>query len=122
MVTSDSVFAIKRNSTNPARVNETTTLVVKDKATGWLAAYPAKRKSAEEILEAVNNLKGSETIARWYSDGAPELHSVCRKLGIRHDTSDPHRFETNGQIEQSIRTVIYGARFLLFQPGLPYRY
>ena len=64
LVTSDSVFAIKRNLTNPARANETTTLVVRDKATGWLAAYPATRKSAEEILEAVNNFKGSETIAR----------------------------------------------------------
>ena len=37
LVTSDSVFAIKRNSTNAARVNETTTLVVRDKATSWIA-------------------------------------------------------------------------------------
>jgi len=122
LVTSDSVFAIKRNSTNPARVNETTTLVVRDKATGWLAAYPAKRKSAEEILEAVNNFKGSETIARWYSDGAPELHSVCRKLGIRHDISDPHRSETNGLIDRTNRTLIEGARCLLFESGMPYKY
>ena len=122
LVTSDSVFAIKRNSTNPARVNETTTLVVRDKATNWIAAYPAKKKSAEDIMEAVNHFKGSETIKRWYSDGAPELHSVCRKLGIRHDVSNPHRSETNGLIERTNRTVIEGARCLLYQSGMPYKY
>ena len=44
LVTSDSIFAIKRNSTNPAKSNETTALVVKDKATDWIAAYPSRRK------------------------------------------------------------------------------
>ena len=34
LVTSDSIFAIKRNSTSAARVNDTTALVVKDKAIG----------------------------------------------------------------------------------------
>ena len=63
LVTSDSVFAIKRNSTNPARVNETTTLVIRDKATSWIAEYPAKRKSTEDIMEAVVHFKGSETIS-----------------------------------------------------------
>ena len=64
-------------------------MVVRDKATGWIAAYPSKRKSAEDIWAAVNNFKDSETIRRWYPDGAPELHAVCRKLGVRHGMSDP---------------------------------
>ena len=78
-----------------------------------------QEESAEEIKAAVNDFKGSGTIKRWYSDGAPELHAVCRELGIRHDISDPHRSETNGQIERTNRTVIEGARCLLFQSGLP---
>ena len=119
LITYDSIFAIKRSSTNAARVNDTTALVVKDKATDWIAAYPAKRKSAEEITAAVNDFKGAETVKRWYSDGAPELHAVCRKLGIRHDTSHPHRSETNGVIERTNRTVIEGARRLLYQSGMP---
>ena len=61
-------------------------------------------------------------IKRWYSDGAPELHAVCRQIGIRHDKSDPHRSETNGLIERTNRTIIEGARCLLFQSGLPYKY
>jgi len=122
LVTSDSVFAIKRNSTSPAKHGDTTSLVTRDKATGWVAAYPSKRKSSEDVMEAVNNFKGPQPIKRWYSDGAPELHAVCRKLGIRHDTSDPHRSETNGFTEQTNRTIIEGARCLLFQSGMPYKY
>jgi transposase InsO family protein len=121
LVTSDSVFAIKRNSTSPAKHGDTTALVTRDKATGWVAAYPSKRKSAEDVMEAVNNFKGASTIKRWYSDGAPELHTVCRKLGIRHDKSDPHRSETNGVIERTNRTIIEGARCLLYQSGMPYK-
>ena len=122
LATSDSIFAIKRSSTSTARHGDTTSLVVRDKATGWIASYPSKKKSAEEIKEAVNDFKGADTIKRWYSDGAPELHAVCRDLGIRHDISDPHRSETNGQIERTNRTVIEGARCLLFQSGMPYKY
>ena len=65
LVTSDSIFAIKRSSTSTARFNDTTALVVRDKATGWVGAYPSKRKSAGDILEAVNTFKGSEMIKRW---------------------------------------------------------
>ena len=116
------MFAIKRNSTSIARHGDTTALVARDKGTGWIAAYPSKRKSADDIKMAVNDFKGSETTKRWYSDGAPELHAACRDLGIRHDKSDPHRSETNGQIERTNRTVIEGARCLLFQPGMPCKY
>ena len=121
LVTSDSIFAIKRNASSTVRGSDTTALVVRDRATGWIATYLAKKKSAEEIKSAVNDLKGSETIRRWYSDGAPELHAVCRELGFRHDISDPHRSETNGAIERTNRTVIEGTRCLLFQSGMPYK-
>ena len=91
LITSDSIFAIKRSSTSSARHGDTTALVVRDRGTGWIASYPAKRKSGEDIKGAVNDFKGSEKISRWYPDGAPELHAVCRELGIRQDISDPHR-------------------------------
>ena len=122
LMTSDPIFAIKRSSTSPAKVHDTIALVVRDKATGWIGAYPAKRKSTEDVTEAVHSFIGSDKVKRWYSDGAPELHATCRKIGIRHDMSDPHRSETNGVIERTNRTVIEGARCLLFQSGLPYKY
>ncbi len=119
LVSSDSIFAIKRSSVSTARHGDTTALVVRDKGTGWIAAYPSKRKSAEDIKLAVNGFKGSETIKRWYSDGAPELHAVCRDLGIRHDKSDPHRSETTGAIDRTNLVVRDGARTLLYQSGAP---
>ena len=122
LVTSDSICAIKRNASQTQREGDTTALVVRDRATGWIATYPARKKSAEDIKSAVNEFKGSDKINRWYSDGAPELHAVCRELGIRHDISDPHRSETNGSIERTNRTVIEGTRCFLFQSGMPYKY
>ena len=71
---------------------------------------------------AVDDFEGSAAIRPWYSDGAPKLHAVCGDLGIRHDMSNPHRSETNGQIERATRTVIEGVRCLLFPSGMPYTY
>lgn len=65
-------------------------------------AYPARNKSAEEIKVAAQDLAGNDKVKLWYSDGAPELHAVCREMGIRHDKSDPRRSETNGVIETRI--------------------
>ena len=47
LVTSSSSFAIKRNASSTVRGSDTTALVVRDRATGWIATYPAKKKSAE---------------------------------------------------------------------------
>ena len=85
-------------------------------------SMPFPKKSVEDLMGAVSNYKVSETIKRWYSDGAPELHAVCRKIRIRQDRSDPHRSETSGLIERTNRTVIEVARCLLFQSGVPYTY
>ena len=41
LVSSDSIFVIKRSSTSTARHGDTTALVVRDKATSWMAAYPS---------------------------------------------------------------------------------
>jgi transposase InsO family protein len=86
------------------------------------SSIPITEEIGAEIMVAVNDFKGSGTIKRWYSDGAPELHAACRDIGIRHDISDPHRSETNGQIERTNRTVIEGTRCSLYQSGMPYKY
>ena len=91
LITSDSIFTIKRSSTSAARHGDTNALVIRDRGTGWVMAYPSKKKTAEDMKGHVNDFIGSEKVHRWYSDGAPELHAVCRDLGIRHDVCDPHR-------------------------------
>ena len=75
LVTSDSIFDINRNSNSTARHGDIA-FVVRDRGTGWLAAYPSKKKSAEDIKGAVNDSLGPEKAERWYPDGAPELHAV----------------------------------------------
>ena len=65
LVTSESIFAIQKSSTNTARHGDTIALVVHDRGTGWVAAYPAKKKAAEQIKGAVNDFLGSEKVKRW---------------------------------------------------------
>ena len=65
---------------------------------------------------------GGQKINRWYSDGADEIHAACVETGIRHDTAEPNRHESNGVIERMNRTVIEGTRTVLYQSGLPYKY
>ena len=81
-------------------------------------AYPAMTKQTDEVIYAMNDFLGGQKVSLWYSDAAPELHAACRTLGIRHDTADPHRHETNGVIERCNRTVIEGARTALYQANL----
>ena len=106
LVASDSIFGLRNGSTNTARNGDTTALVIRDRASGWVNGYPAKGKTHNDVRAAVQDFTGSDKIQRWYSDGALELHSVCRELGIRHDKSDPNRSETDGAVERASRTVI----------------
>lgn len=122
LVTSDSVVVLRKNLKSAAMHGDTTALVVRDRGTGWTRAYPAKSKPAEGAQVVVQDFKGPAKVDPWYSDGAPELHAACRDEGIRHDTGDPHRSETNGVSERTNRTVIEGARTLLVQSALPYKY
>ena len=78
LVTSDSIFAIKRNASQTRREGDTTALVVRDRASGWIATYPARRKSAQEIKSAVYDSEVSDPTHRGYSDGALELRDVYR--------------------------------------------
>lgn len=120
LVTSDSIFTIKRGSTSYARYGDATALGLRDRGAGWLAACPSNKESSDNIKDVVNDFNGSGAINRWYLDGAPELHAACRDLGIRHDTSDPHRSETDGANALTNRTMIDGASCCRFQSGLPF--
>ena len=53
-----------------------------------------------------------------YSDNAKELIKACEELEILHDTSTPHRSETNGVVERAVRRVKEGTSTALVQFGL----
>ena len=114
LITSDSIFVTERGAASAERPGDTTALVIRDRGSGWVMGYPSKGKTSEGIKGAVIDINGAEAAKLWYSDGAPELHAACRELGIRHDTADPHRSETNGVIERTNRTGIESARTCLY--------
>ena len=101
---------------------ESTAHVIKDRGSGWTMAYPAFTKSAAQMKQDILHFTGGQKISRWYSDGAEEIHAACVEMGIRHDTAEPNRHESNGVIERTNRIVIEGTRTLLHQSGLPYKY
>ena len=72
-------------------------LVVLDKYTGIIMAYPAKHKDAEHTEASFRQfLAANDEVKHIYTDNSGELLKACRKLGWRHDTSTPHRPQTNG--------------------------
>ena len=58
-VTSDSIIVVKQTTSAP-KVDRTS-LSVKDRGTGWIAGYPSMRRTTQDVLEAVNESKGSAT-------------------------------------------------------------
>ena len=92
----------------------TTALIVRDVATGWLDAYPAGSKLAEEVVASLQHfVSHAEKVGYIASDGAPEYKDACRTLGYRHKTSTPGRPQTTGVAKRSVQDAVQGARALL---------
>ena len=78
----------------------TTALIVRDVATGWLEAYPAGSKCAEEGVASLQHfVSHAERVGHIASDDAHEYKVACKQLGYRHRTSTPGRPQTNGIAE-----------------------
>ena len=53
-----------------------------------------------------------------YFENAPEFLKACNELGYPHDTSTPHRPQSNGVGERCVRKVKEGTKCVLAQSGL----
>ena len=94
-------------------------LVVFDKFTGILMAYPAVRKDAATPKASFQSFVApNDEIKHIYTDNSGELQKACRELGWRHDTSTPHRPQTNGLAERMGKVVIKGTQSVLHNSGL----
>eukprot|EP00971_Amphidinium_carterae_P097772 1934644-Amphidinium_carterae.1 len=96
-------------------------LMVIDEATRFCYMYPAKEKSAENVINALRHFVGTDV--EWQrinvkSDNALEYSKACRELGLAWHESTPNRHESNGLIERLIRTVSDVTRTILHQSGL----
>ena len=94
-------------------------MIILDRYSRWLQGYACKSKSAAECIQYFKRFVGPQFKPEHvYSDNSKELISACKELGWAHDTSTPHRSETNGVIERSVRTVKEGTSSALIQSGL----
>jgi len=94
-------------------------MIILDRYSRWLQGYACKSKSAAECIKYFKRFVGPQFKPEHvYSDNSKELISACTELGWAHDTSTPHRSETNGVIERSVRTVKEGTSATLIQSGL----
>ena len=82
---------------------ERTALMVLDRATKFLAAYPLMDKSASEATWALSHFAGRDVVTRFYTDGAPELIKAAIDLEWQHDTSTPGKPTNNGAAERAVR-------------------
>ena len=93
--------------------------VILDRATYWLQAYPDKSKSAQATKYALQRFLGPQQKAEHvYSDNSHEIRIACEELGFSHDTSTPHRSETNGIAENAVKKVKEGSSCALAKAGM----
>ncbi len=67
-----------------------------DVATMFTDVGLAKSKSAMDSELTLREHVGDNAVTRFYSDGSPELKKAARELKWVHETSTPHRPQSNG--------------------------
>ena len=102
-----------------SRNNHRYAVVVQDRATQWLQAYPCKNKTSQETQRSLQKFLEPERKPKViHTDNSLEFGKACEDLSWNHCTSTPHRSETNGIAERSVRRVKEGTSAVLLQSGL----
>ena len=71
-------------------------LLMADKRTSFLALYPCVEKSARDVQWCLRDFEGpTDYINMVYSDNAPEFVTAVKSQSKLHETSTPHKSETN---------------------------
>ena len=106
------------NEDDMSRSQDRAALVVQDRATRWIQAYPAPSKNAEQTGMALQRFMGPGNKPKYiYTDGSHEFEKAAKELGWLHDESSPYRPETNGVAERGVRRVKEGTAAILVQSG-----
>ena len=107
------------NEADASRTGDRVALIVLDRFTRWLQGYAALTKSADECTKAFLRFLGPQVIpGHVYTDNSKELIKSLEELKWLHDTSTPHRSQTNGVAERAVRVVKEGSSCALVQSGL----
>ena len=79
----------------------------------------SKTKSAKDTTDGFHKFLGPQIKARHvYTDCSLEFEKAIADYGMSHDTSTPHRPQTNGVAERAVRRVKEGTSFAFEQSGL----
>ena len=106
------------NDDDQSRSRDQITLVVQDRYSSWLQGYASETKNTNDTKKGLTQFSGPLTkIKHAYTDNSKELDKACDELEIPHDTSTPHRPQTNGVAERAVRRVKEGTACTLTQSG-----
>ena len=95
-------------------------LIIQDEYSKWNQSYATKTRNHEDVVKAFRRFVPIDLMPKHvYMDNAPELIKAMAELSWTHDTSTPHRPETNGRAERAARIVKEGTSATLLQSGLP---
>ena len=108
------------NEADQSRPQDKTALIIQDRAANWLAGYPSRTKNAEDTATSFRKFLGPQCQAQHvFTDGSKEFEKALSDTTIckLHDTSTPHRPQTNGVAERAVRRVKEGTSCALVQSG-----
>ena len=111
------------NEDDKSRTEDRNACVILDRATQWLQSYGAPTKSTPDTKVAFRRFLGPGVEPKHvYTDNSKEFKLALQELNFIHDTSTPHRPQTNGIAERAVRRVKEGTSCALYQSGLTDRW
>ena len=117
-ITADHIVA--SSEYNMGMTGDQVAVVIKDRATDYIAGIPLKSKSAEDARAALDDFQGPSSPVRvCYTDNSPELIAAVRELKWLKGKSTPGLPKTNAVAERTVRRICEGVRTLLLGAGLP---
>ena len=94
-------------------------VLVQDFTTQWIQTYPCRTKTSQETQRSLQKFLEPERKPKViYTDNSLEFRKACEDLSWNHCTSTPHRSETYGIAERTVRRVKEGTSAVLLQSGL----
>lgn len=98
---------------------ENEVLIVRDRYTGMIGAYPSQKKSSDDVVRAIKRFMGRFKVREAYGDKAPQFEKAMKELRIPYDHALPGRAQTNSLAERNNQFILVAATTCLLQAGLP---
>ena len=99
-------LACKTSPLNECASLTGTRVVVEDLATHWLKAVPCKNTTSQETMKRLPKFLESKARPKVsYAENSQDFCTACEDLQWNRCTSTPHRSESHGTAEWTVRSV-----------------